>query len=54
MKSISSVVVVLCGTAMLIAAATAATSSRDELWYMGFVVCVAGIAGWIYSLRTEK
>jgi hypothetical protein len=51
MKSISSAIVVVCGTAMLIAASAVPEAwSRESLWNFGFVVEALGLIGWALSL----
>jgi hypothetical protein len=51
MKSISSAIVVACGTAMLITASAVHEAwSRDTLWNFGSVVGALGLIGWALSM----
>jgi hypothetical protein len=50
MKSISSAIVVVCGSAMLIAASAVPEAwSREWLWNFGCVVVALGLIGWALS-----
>jgi hypothetical protein len=51
MKSISSAIVVVCGTAMLITASAAPNAwSRDTLWNFGVAVGTLGLFGWALTM----
>ncbi len=51
MKSISSALVVACGTAMLITASAVNLAwSRETLWNFGSVVGALGLIGWALSM----
>jgi hypothetical protein len=51
MKSLSSAIVVVCGTAMLIAASAVPEAwSRETLWDFGCVVGALGLIGWALTM----
>ena len=51
MKSISSAIVVACGTAMLITASAVPNAwSQDTLWNFGTAVGALGLIGWALSM----
>ena len=51
MKSISSALVVVCGTAMLITASAVPNAwSQDTLWNIGSAVGALGLIGWALSM----
>jgi hypothetical protein len=51
MKSISSAIVVVCGTAMLITASAVHNAwSQDTLWNIGSAVGALGLIGWALSM----
>ena len=55
MKAISAAIVVASGSAMLIAACSSITTwSRDSLLYSGYGVLVAGLIGWVVTLKPDK
>jgi len=54
MKSISSVIVVVCGTSMLIAASAVPEAwSRESLWGLGCGVGTLGLIGWALSMAVR-
>jgi hypothetical protein len=54
MKSLSSAIVVACGTAMLITASAVQNAwSRDILWDFGCAVGALGLFGWALSMGTR-
>ena len=55
MKSISSAIVVLCGTAMLITASAVHEAwSRDTLWNFGCAVGALGLIGWALTMGVRQ
>ena len=51
MKSLSSAIVVVCGTAMLITASAVHNAwSQETLWNFGCAVGVLGLIGWALSM----
>jgi hypothetical protein len=51
MKSISSAIVVVCGTTMLIAASAIPEAwSRETLWNFGCAVGALGLIGWALTM----
>ena len=55
MKALSSSIVVLSGSAILIASSYGVSLMNPApLFWMGMLVIIAGIAGWVRSLATEK
>ena len=51
MKSISSALVVVCGTAMLITASAVPSAwSREALWNFGCIVGALGLIGWALTM----
>jgi hypothetical protein len=51
MKSISSAIVVMCGTAMLVAASAVPNAwSRDTLWNFGCATGALGLFGWALTM----
>jgi len=55
MKEISAALIVLSGSAMLIAYSNS-TGSRnpDHLFWIGLLTCFGGLAGWAYTLMEKK
>jgi hypothetical protein len=53
MKSISASIVVASGAAIM-SAASNAKWNVDGFWWFGILVCLTGIAGWVYCLVAEK
>lgn len=55
MKSISSAIVVVCGTAMLITASAVPEAwSRDSLWNFGSAVGALGLIGWALTMGPRR
>ena len=51
MKSLSSAIVIACGTAMLITASAVPNAwSRDTLWNFGCAVGTLGLFGWALTM----
>jgi hypothetical protein len=51
MKSISSAIIVVCGTAMVITASAVPNAwSQDTLWNFGSIVGALGLIGWALSI----
>jgi hypothetical protein len=54
MKSLSSAIVVACGTSMLITASAVHNAwSQDTLWNFGCAVGALGLIGWALSMGTR-
>ena len=54
MKSLSSAIVVACGTAMLITASAVQNAwSRDLLWNFGCAVGALGLLGWALTMGSR-